>query len=74
MPEEVDVLCKNKALGKLYLSSSSQRGEAIQMGGKLLLRIEAVLNIVGLKILLFPPQSGSLLPPSEKSILVLCVL
>lgn len=33
------------------------------MGGKLLLRIETILNVVGLKILFFffPPQSGSLL-------------
>lgn len=76
MPEEVNVLSKNRALGKLCLSSSSQGGEAIQMGGKLLLRIEAVLNIVGLKMLpfLFPPPSGSLLPPSGNSILVLRVL
>ena len=47
MTKEVDVLYKNKSLGKLYLSIGGDRGEeAIQMGGKLLLRTEAVLDIV----------------------------
>ena len=44
--KKVGVLYKNKSLGKLYLSTRGDRGgEVIQVGGKLLLRIEAVLNI-----------------------------
>lgn len=47
MLEKVGVPYKNKSLGKLFLSI----GDVTQMAGKLLLRTEAVLNRVGLKIL-----------------------
>lgn len=51
MVKEVDILEKNTFLDKLYLSIGIDcRGEAIQIGGKPLLGIEAVLNTIGLKV------------------------
>lgn len=51
MIKEVDILEKNTFLDKPYLSIGIDcRGVAIQIGGKPLLGIEAVLNSIGLKV------------------------